>query len=131
VDNLAGRGESMNMTFSEEEIMKVSTTVCDFAMFLLLGINGRIAHADQPHHAIMEDMSGAAKKYAPMLRADAAKRFKKIQNATAMIWKLLQVAEKNFRTLKGYWLLRDVYFGKTYVGGVAKQESKERKRMAV
>ena len=52
------------------------------------------------------------------LRTDAAKRFKKVENATAMIWKLLQVAEKNFRTLKGYWLLLDVYEGKQFVDGV-------------
>ena len=49
------------------------------------------------------------------LRTDAAKRFKKIQNATAMIWKLLQIAEKNFRTLKGYGLLPDVYYGKPFL----------------
>jgi putative transposase len=64
------------------------------------------------------------------LRTDAAKRFKKVQNATAMIWKLLQVAEKNFRTLKGYWLLPEVYTGKTFVDGVAKRESKRLERMA-
>jgi len=51
------------------------------------------------------------------LRTDAAKRFKKVQNATAMIWKLLQVAlaQKHFRTLKGYWLLSDVYHGKIFI----------------
>lgn len=64
------------------------------------------------------------------LRTDAAKRFKKVQNATAMIWKLLQVAEKNFRILKGYWLLPDVYAGKTFVDGVVKRESKRLERMA-
>jgi putative transposase len=64
------------------------------------------------------------------LRTDAARRFKKVQNATAMIWKLLQVAEKNFRTLKGYWLLPDVYKGKMYVNGVEKQESRVMERMA-
>jgi putative transposase len=64
------------------------------------------------------------------LRTDAAKRFKKVQNATAMIWKLLQVAEKSFRTLKGYWLLSDVYKGKTFVDGVGKQQSKVPERMA-
>jgi transposase-like protein len=64
------------------------------------------------------------------LRTDAAKRFKKVQNATAMIWKLLQVAEKNFRVLKGYWLLSDVYTGKEFIDGVAKQESKVLERMA-
>lgn len=64
------------------------------------------------------------------LRTDAAKRFKKVQNATAMIWKLLLVAEKNFRALKGYWLLSDVYTGKQFVDGVIKHESKALERMA-
>jgi len=64
------------------------------------------------------------------LRTDAAKRFKKVQNATAMIWKLLQVSEKSFRTLKGYWLLPDVYKGKMFVDGVEKQESRVPERMA-
>jgi hypothetical protein len=64
------------------------------------------------------------------LRTDAAKRFKKIQNATAMIWKLLQVAEKNFRILKGYWLLSDVYTGKRFVDGIIKPETKALERMA-
>lgn len=64
------------------------------------------------------------------LRTDAAKRFKKVQNATAMIWKLLQIAEKNFRTLKGYWLLPDVYYGKSFVDGVAKQKIMGTERMA-
>jgi transposase-like protein len=64
------------------------------------------------------------------LRTDAAKRFKKIENATAMIWKLLQVAEKNFRTLKGYWLLSDVYTGKRFVDGIIKPETKTLERMA-
>jgi hypothetical protein len=47
-----------------------------------------------------------------------------------MIWKLLQVAEKNFRTLKGHWLLPEVYGGKTFVDGVVKQESEVLERMA-
>jgi len=39
------------------------------------------------------------------LRTDAAKRFKKIANATAMIWRLLMVAESRFRRLRApvYW----------------------------
>jgi putative transposase len=64
------------------------------------------------------------------LRTDAAKRFRKVQNATAMIWKLLQVAEKNFRSLKGHWLLPDVYTGKEFVNGVEQQESKVLERLA-
>ncbi|MEW6054246.1 MAG: hypothetical protein AB1552_10745 [Nitrospirota bacterium] len=47
-----------------------------------------------------------------------------------MIWKLLQIAEKNFRALKGYWLLADVYKGRTFVDGVLKQETKVLERMA-
>jgi len=52
------------------------------------------------------------------LRTDAARRFKKVQNATAMIWKLLTIAEKRFRTLKGFWLLPAVYAGDQFVDGV-------------
>lgn len=58
------------------------------------------------------------------LRTDAAKRFKKVENATAMIWKLLCVAEKNFHILKGYWLLPDVYSGKGFVDGVMVEDEK-------
>jgi transposase-like protein len=56
------------------------------------------------------------------LRTNAAKRFKKVDNATAMIWKLLRVAEKNFRALKGYCLLALVYEGRSFVDGVLKDE---------
>ena len=52
------------------------------------------------------------------LRTNVVRRYKKVESATAMIWKLLQVAEKNFRTLKGYWLLPDVYKGKQFVNGI-------------
>jgi len=58
------------------------------------------------------------------LRTDAAKRFKKVENATAMIWKLLQVAEKNFRTLQGCWLLPDVHTGRRCRNGVMETMSK-------
>jgi transposase-like protein len=52
------------------------------------------------------------------LRTTAAKRFKKVANATAMIWKLLQVAEKTFRKLDAPHLLAEVAEGVTYVNGV-------------
>ena len=51
------------------------------------------------------------------LRTTAAKRFKKVENATALIWKLLQVAESTFRRLKGAELLPAVYAGEQYVDG--------------
>jgi putative transposase len=52
------------------------------------------------------------------LRTDAAKRFKKVENATALMWKVLRVAEKSFRKLDGAAHLRDVLAGRTYVDGV-------------
>src|SRR5215467_6424577 len=52
------------------------------------------------------------------LRTTAAKRFKKVENATALIWKILQVAESSFRKLKGAELLPAVYAGVQYRDGV-------------
>lgn len=55
------------------------------------------------------------------LRTSAAKRFKKIQSATAMIWKVLQVAEQTFRRLHAPHLLKEVYAGAVYEDGLRKQ----------
>lgn len=61
------------------------------------------------------------------LRTDAAKRFKKVANAQAVIWKMLLVAEKRFRRLRAPHLMKDVYLGVNYVNGVAvNKESKEK-----
>ena len=40
------------------------------------------------------------------LRTTAAKRFKRVESATALIWKLLLVAEKRFRRLDAPHLLK-------------------------
>jgi transposase-like protein len=64
------------------------------------------------------------------LRTTAAKRFKKVENATALIWKILQVAEFTFRRLKGAELLPAVYTGAQYVDGVQPSTSRQQK-MAV
>ena len=45
------------------------------------------------------------------LRTDAAKRFKKVENAQAVIWKMLLVAEQRFLRLKAPELMKDVYQG--------------------
>jgi transposase-like protein len=63
------------------------------------------------------------------LRTTAAKRFKKVENGAAIIWKLLQVAESSFRRLKGAELLPAVYAGTRYVDGV-KQVTRTQQRMA-
>ena len=51
------------------------------------------------------------------LRTSVAKRFKKVESATALIWKLLRVAEKRFRRLDAPHLLSDVYEGRKFVDG--------------
>lgn len=51
------------------------------------------------------------------LRTSAAKRFKRVESATAMIWKLLTVAEKRFRKLNAPHLLGAVFEGTKFVDG--------------
>jgi transposase-like protein len=51
------------------------------------------------------------------LRTDAAKRFKKVENATAVIWKTLLVAEKTFRRLDAPELLAEVAAGVMFADG--------------
>jgi transposase-like protein len=51
------------------------------------------------------------------LRTAPAKRFNRVDNATAVIWKTL-VAEKTFRRLDAPELLADVASGVVYVNGV-------------
>ena len=51
------------------------------------------------------------------LRTNAAKRYKKSENATAVIWKTLRIAEKKFRRLAAPELLQGVYLGTPYVNG--------------
>lgn len=60
------------------------------------------------------------------LRTDAAKRYKQVANATALIWKVLLVAESRFRRLDAPELLTEVYHGVTYVDGL--RAIAERKR---
>jgi putative transposase len=52
------------------------------------------------------------------LRTSAAKRYKKVANATAVIWKTLLVAERTFRPLTAPELVPEVARGTTYVNGL-------------
>jgi len=45
------------------------------------------------------------------LRTDAAKRYKKVENATVVIWKMLMLAERRFRRLDAPEKLMEVYLG--------------------
>ena len=51
------------------------------------------------------------------LRTTAAKRFKRVESATDLIWKLLTVAEKRFRRLDAPHLLSDVFQGRKFEDG--------------
>jgi len=51
------------------------------------------------------------------LRTTAAKRFKKVANATALIWRVLLVAERSFRRLDHPQLLAEVAEGAKYKNG--------------
>lgn len=57
------------------------------------------------------------------LRTNASKRFKKVENAEAMIWKLMQVAEKTFRKLNAPELMERVYRGEKFYDGKAAVEA--------
>ena len=52
------------------------------------------------------------------LRTDAAKRYRRVDRAIAVIWKMLMVAERRFRRLKAPELMMDVYLGAEYKDGI-------------
>jgi transposase-like protein len=60
------------------------------------------------------------------LRTAAAKRFKKVENATAVIWKTLLLAERTFRRLDTPELLAEVAEGVVYVDGVREKRGTKR-----
>ena len=52
------------------------------------------------------------------LQTDAAKRYRRVDRAIAVIWKMLMVAERRFRRLKAPELMKDVYLGAEYKDGI-------------
>ena len=52
------------------------------------------------------------------LRTDAAKRYRRVDRAIAVIWKMLMVAERRFRRLKAPELMMDVCLGAEYKDGI-------------
>jgi len=67
------------------------------------------------------------------LQTAAAKRYKKVDNATAVIWKTLLIAEQRFRRLDAPELLLEVAEGTVYVDGrrVKHERDVEEKKAAV
>lgn len=77
------------------------------------------SHAVWDGNKRLEELSGLESPFATArLRTDAAKRFKRVENATAILWRMLLVAESRFRRLKHPDLLDAVYRGVKYVDGV-------------
>ena len=60
------------------------------------------------------------------IRTDAARRYKRVDRAIAVIWKMLMVAENRFRRLQAPELMADVYLGAKYKDGVAIEATVER-----
>jgi len=59
------------------------------------------------------------------LRTAAAKRFKKVNNATAVIWKMLMLAEQRFRKLDAPEKLEQVFLGVKFQDGVELKPKRE------
>jgi len=60
------------------------------------------------------------------LRTNAAKRFKKADNATCVVWKMLTIAQSRFRKLNAPELLEDVWKGVEFVDGVRKTQAEKK-----
>lgn len=86
------------------------------------GLVGRLPFFDYPkeHWTHLRTTNPVESPFAAVrLRTTAAKRYKRVENATALIWKLLCVAEKTFRRLNAPHLVAAVAAGAKYVDGIA------------
>lgn len=73
----------------------------------------------QPHWQHLRTTNPVESPFAAArLRTDAAKRYRLVKNATAMIWKILLVAEQAFRRVKHPELMPLVYRGERFVDGM-------------
>jgi putative transposase len=73
----------------------------------------------QPHWQHLRTTNPVESPFAAArLRTDAAKRFRVVKNATAVIWKMLLVAEQAFRRVKHPELMPAVYRGGTFIDGL-------------
>ena len=59
------------------------------------------------------------------LRTNAAKRYKRVDRAMAVMWKMLMIAEQRFRRLNAPELMQEVYLGAQYVDGIAAEATVE------
>lgn len=72
----------------------------------------------QPHWKHLRTSNPVESPFAAVrLRTEAGKRYKKVAAATALIWRLLMVAEQRFRRLDAPELLAAVFAGQCYADG--------------
>jgi hypothetical protein len=64
------------------------------------------------------------------LRTDAARRYKKVANAEALIWKSLTIAEKKFPRFNSPELLEQVNNGQLFEDGIEVEEMSRKRRAA-
>jgi transposase-like protein len=60
------------------------------------------------------------------LRTDAAKRYKKTENATVVIWKMMMLAEQRFRKLNSPEKMKQVFLGVQFEDGVEVKHEREK-----
>ena len=65
------------------------------------------------------------------LRTNAAKRYKKVENATAVIWKMLLLAEQRFHRLDAPEKLMQVYLGFGFQERNEETETKQEEVLAI
>jgi hypothetical protein len=84
-----------------------------------LGTDGDLLPLPKEHWVHLRTTNVVESPFAALrLRTDAAKRFKQVERATAVIWKMLMVDEKRFRRLNAPELLAEVYAGTRYEDGI-------------
>ena len=87
-------------------------------MRLGLGPAGRLLRVSEAHSKHLRTINPVESPFAAVrLRTAGAKRYKKVENATAVIWKTLLIAQKTFRRLDAPELLAEVAEGVVYVNG--------------
>lgn len=88
------------------------------------GPSRRLLRLSQEHWKHLRTTNVVESPFASVrLRTGAAKRFKKVPNATVLIWKVLMLAERCFRRLDAAELLADVYDGRAFADGKAMVKS--------
>lgn len=80
----------------------------------------------KPHWVHLRTSNAIESPFASVrLRTDASKRYKKVANATAIIWKLMLVAERTFRKLNAPELLKQVLAGEVFKDGARAEQARE------